>query len=509
MSATLRASKIKICPIVGKFKVLRHNILPSIKDVLSNYLLEKDALIAKKVCSRNVHAMALANVLDSLLIIWNHRNIPTISRTRIKFLFDKFNQQRLWFLKSYKRDKNKPPFKAKLNSFTRKCNVLFNIRASTCLSNSEANYERILIKNYSVDSVDLSDDSTVENVIASSEKSARKCKKLPEIPFPLCNRNRLEFPTVSSVLDRFKLSNMIGAAISSATLVDVGLITKNDMSNVVDTCKMKRAREKYRKILTNSPLEKFEGLYFDGKKDKTLVLSEDRSKRMIIKEEHVSLLREPGSAYIGHISPKNAKAPTIVESISEFFVSKGDFDFLANLKVVGCDGTNTNTGSNAGIIALMEKKIGVPLQWFICQLHANELPLRHLFHHLDGGTCGPKGLSGKIGKALETCENLPLVNFNKVDVNIPDIIKLKKDLSTDQAYLCDICRFISGDESCRDVINRSPGTLFHARWLTTGNRILRLYIGTKKPSKNLRILVEFIMKVIANCIFKKELINDF
>lgn len=69
------------------------------------------------------------------------------------------------------------------------------------------------------------------------------------------------------------------------------------------------------------------------------------------------------------------------------------------------------------------------------------------------------------------------------------------DLSTDQAYLRDICKLISGDESYRAVINRAPGPICNSRWLTTANRILRLYIGTKKPTKNLRTLVEFITKV--------------
>ncbi|XP_037049023.1 uncharacterized protein LOC119083408 [Bradysia coprophila] len=492
MSASVRASKTKVCPIVGKFKVLRHNAnaLPSIKEVLSNYLFEKDELIARKVCTRNVHSMALSNVLDSLLTIWNRRDIPTASPKRIKFLFDKFNQQRLGLLKSQKRDKNNPRFKAKLNSFTRKCNVVFNIRASTCSSDNETNCERSVNEESNADRVELFDDKAIECSNVSCERSIRKCKKIPEKLFPLRNRNRLLLPTVSSLLDRFKLSSTVGAAISSATLVDVGMITETDMSNVIDTCKIKRAREKHRNNLINSSLEKFEGLYFDGKKDKTLVLSQDGSKRLVITEEHLSLVKEPGSEYIGHICPSNSKASTVLKSLSDFFNSKADTDFMKNLKVVGCDGTVGNTGCNAGIIALIEKKIGVPLQWFICQLHANELPLRHLFHHLDGGTAGPKELSGVIGKAIETCENLPIVNFKTMYVDIPDIIKLNKDLSTDQAYLRDICKFISGDQRYMAVTNRSPGKICNSRWLTTANRILRLYIGTKKPTKNLRILVE-------------------
>ncbi|KAK4882474.1 hypothetical protein RN001_005793 [Aquatica leii] len=37
----------------------------------------------------------------------------------------------------------------------------------------------------------------------------------------------------------------------------------------------------------------------------------------------------------------------------------------------------------------------------------------------------------------------------------------------------------------------------HSRWLTTANRLLRLYISTKNPSYNLTILTEYVMKVYA------------
>ena len=43
---------------------------------------------------------------------------------------------------------------------------------------------------------------------------------------------------------------------------------------------------------------------------------------------------------------------------------------------VGCDGTAVNTGIRGGIIRLLEVALNRPLQWFVCQPHANELPLK-------------------------------------------------------------------------------------------------------------------------------------
>lgn len=70
-------------------------------------------------------------------------------------------------------------------------------------------------------------------------------------------------------------------------------------------------------------------------------------------------------------------------------------DFLV---AVGCDGTNTNVGINAGIIRLLEIPLGKELHWFVCQLHGNELPLRHLLNHFGCQTTAPTAFAGDFGK---------------------------------------------------------------------------------------------------------------
>ena len=67
---------------------------------------------------------------------------------------------------------------------------------------------------------------------------------------------------------------------------------------------------------------------------------------------------------------------------------------------------------------MIEEKVSKPLHWFVCQLHANELPLRHLITRLDGKTTGPRGFVGTIGKQLEKCETLDLVDFESVPTNL-------------------------------------------------------------------------------------------
>ena len=92
-----------------------------------------------------------------------------------------------------------------------------------------------------------------------------------------------------------------------------------------------------------------------------------------------------------------------------------DQTILSRLVAVGCDSTAVNTGKTAGVIRLLEEKFSKPLQWMICFLHLNELPLRHIFCYLDGGTSGPQAFLGPIGKALKACEELPIIAFEPIE----------------------------------------------------------------------------------------------
>ena len=145
------------------------------------------------------------------------------------------------------------------------------------------------------------------------------------------------------------------------------------------------------------------------------------------------------------------------------------------------------------MIRLLEKEYNKPLQWLVCLFHANELPLRHLLHHLDGPTSGPRAFSGPIGKALANCRALPVISFDKIDADLPVVIL--NDLSNDQKYLWQMCEAISKGKCSLALSKRNPGTLNHSRWITTVNRLLRLYVASHEPSTNLKHLVTYIMRV--------------
>lgn len=62
---------------------------------------------------------------------------------------------------------------------------------------------------------------------------------------------------------------------------------------------------------------KLKTLYFDGRKDNTLqIIKEgDKTYRRTAVEEYISLVEEPGSSYIGHITPASGSVENILKGI--------------------------------------------------------------------------------------------------------------------------------------------------------------------------------------------------
>ncbi|GBN30412.1 hypothetical protein AVEN_186937-1 [Araneus ventricosus] len=105
---------------------------------------------------------------------------------------------------------------------------------------------------------------------------------------------------------------------------------------------------------------------------------------------------------------------------------------LNGLIVIGCDGTNVNTGHKGRYYSLDGTGLNTPLQWGICLLQTNELPIRHLLNSLNGAKTGPEEFCQLIGKAIKTCEDLPVASFSSISVeNMPHNLD-RMILSNDQ-----------------------------------------------------------------------------
>lgn len=196
-----------------------------------------------------------------------------------------------------------------------------------------------------------SDDSYEHQEILNSNNTDSSCStdisfqlKRPPTKREKKSMNHVELPNVANICDRYSISDRAAASLTSAVLEDYGIITNDNTDNIVDRNKIRRAKEKFRSALFYEP-EKLMGLYFDGRKDRTKQIEklENCHLQKFIVEEHVVLVEEPGSAYIGHVTPTSGSASNIVNAILDFL--KNNDISTDSLVAIGCDGTATNTGN--------------------------------------------------------------------------------------------------------------------------------------------------------------------
>jgi len=129
---------------------------------------------------------------------------------------------------------------------------------------------------------------------------------------------RLPLPTVARECDRHGVSDRCAASIISAVLQDVGIINEHDSSMVVDKNKVRRERAKARRQLSSKFDGTLHGLYFDDRNDRTLTQVKTGRKyyRQAISEEHIVIVQEPNSMYVGHITPTGGDSKSIKQDIS-------------------------------------------------------------------------------------------------------------------------------------------------------------------------------------------------
>ena len=325
-------------------------------------------------------------------------------------------------------------------------------------------------------------------------------------PKKVTQQNRMKLRNAAKECVRWNVSPRGGAAIISAALVDYGIVTENDTALVVDKNKLRREIEAFQNELKEEQMlelsiKKPGGFWFDGKKDDTLCVetdSEGKKKNVVKKEEHVSVISEPGGQYVTHLTPPGGKGVEIAKDLTCFLQK---FDLLESWDVIGADSTAVNTGKKTGVIATVEKITGKRKLSQICQLHLNELPLRHCFCDIDGETDSKNTFKGKIGKMLPSVHDMQLVDkFPKVDIgeDLPELTNdVVNDLSSDQYMLYLAWDSVRSGNLRKELLSLTPGPISHSRWLTLALRLLLLHMTDHKlkgkHKKNLQDLVSFLM----------------
>ena len=143
---------------------------------------------------------------------------------------------------------------------------------------------------------------------------------------------------------------------------------------------------------------------------------------------------------------------------------------------VGADSTAVNTGSKQGAITLLEEKLKKSLNWIICSFYLNELPLRHLCKEFIGPANGPSNHNGIIGDEIQNCENIEIFEDFVIMQGTPLPEFELNDLSMDLAYSYRIIKVIQTGVIDYELFKLKPRKISHSSWLTTANRLCRLYV---------------------------------
>nr|CAH7743086.1 unnamed protein product [Callosobruchus chinensis] len=452
----------------------RAKTLPTYEDVLRCYASVRSEL--KGDGSKQPKSSIIADIVAKKLEqLWQRASLPVLTRPRIKDMILSYNNKYQTIIKPCKSRQN-TNLTAKLEKFKADAQKLFDICYCKC-----------------------------------ADKISCKCEKTKKIP-------ALEWDFIIDQRGQRKMA--------------IGNVDKKE------TNKLKRKHERmskssnlnvvceYDAIPSTSGLQSFKGKPVPGDSSSDSIsstdvddqdfqwsysfgsLSQSTEFQKKPKQMRVSLPSTAKAVDLTGVSNRAAAKIVSAVLVDLNMVNKSNPDKVVDkikikknrYRLQRCDGTNINTGWKGGVIRLIEEQLGRPLQWAICLLHANELPLRHLLQKIDGHTKGPYNYSGPIGSLLNDCEKAAVVQFTAINCDLPEVDA--KDLSTDQQYLYIMCQAIKNGNCPKILLERNPGKLAHSRWVTTANRVLRLYASTENPSENLKLITDFIMKLYAPMWFR-------
>jgi len=129
------------------------------------------------------------------------------------------------------------------------------------------------------------------------------------------SQNTLSLERVASAAYRTGVSRRKVVMLVSAAFEDASVISSSNLQNVTDKSEISREMKKLEKKMNedrSKEVVKARGLYFDGKKERTIA-KERKGERFYRKDvvEHVCLVQELGTSFLGHVSPKSGTAGDI------------------------------------------------------------------------------------------------------------------------------------------------------------------------------------------------------
>ena len=84
----------------------------------------------------------------------------------------------------------------------------------------------------------------------------------------------MKWSNLAEMSERFQVSDRAAVAIANSVMQDLGFITENDKTYVIDRSRLRRERGRNRTEIREKEQENFKlvnAIYFDGRKDATQV----------------------------------------------------------------------------------------------------------------------------------------------------------------------------------------------------------------------------------------------
>lgn len=415
-------------------------------------------------------------------------------------------KSRLDLLKFSRSQRYSEPFLRKKRQFESEMSEILQVTETKELNRRKNSNKK---SNAFID-VDLSDSDDNTN---DSEDGKDPDYELPsDLTSYTGNTRKMDLSEIIEAQSRFSYSHRGTAAIVNATLKTFQIPV------IIDKSKLQRAEKRKFQEINEVSYDFGGGLYYDSRKDNTMTQTEKLCEngktkfyRSSKRQEHYSIVSQPNDSFMGFLNVEDGGADAGSTAILKFIDEK---NLTNEVNVLGNDGTNTNVGGTGGINHFIEVALKRPLHWFVCLLHANELPLKNLILKLDGKTTSKSTFSGPIGKAIEQICTSKVVDFlpfkdSKNLEEFPDIVY--KKLSNDQKYLYRIVTALISGVFPEDLKNLKVGVMCQSRWVTTASRICLLYASSVNPSETLNILTSYIVNVYAPTWFrikKNELAVD-
>ena len=166
------------------------------------------------------------------------------------------------------------------------------------------------------------------------------------------------------------------------------------------------------------------------------------------------------------------------------------------MRIIGGDSCAGNTGRLNGVFALVDKITGVAHHHFVCALHLNELPLRHLATHYLGRTMGPNTFESDLGKQICNLKNPQIKRFHPIPHSTfpevpPDVVS---GFSQDQKLLYSACTAVISGHCSLELAARQMGPVSHSRWITLALRIIMFYMTFEDAPFEIARLANFVVK---------------